>query len=1578
MEEIKKGRIIYFEPNEFTNTNNLTINQEDLTKYVNLSVRIPSRFYNECTFSKYDSVLQGRKFKEVIGEKEYVKLFLTDSYVNVSYNEIKSNGEFSSGELFGIDSIDISFDVQFFPQVKINFTDVRGFGLMSTMENSYFSNEVKNLTAKSFFTSLFNFPYPIFTLEVKGYYGKSVSFDLSLLDFHTFFDSQNGNFKTQVTFIGHMWGVLGDIPMGYLMMSPYIDYNGETLNNGDEKIGDVWKHLNYEEIPTYISILDKYDNLLNGITTSNINNFEEVKKYKDNTNKINNLQQLHEYFKSIILKCQNNFENIHIVRNSANILEIYYGNQETTNNNGDFYDEENDIISYITTSTTLNEEIFEIEEIKKIGYKNYLPNISNSATTSTNEYIFTFNNLNKNVKDIENEINVLKNDINQSDINEKLIKIVEESIGFKPTIKNIYKIIFKHLNCFSEHFYNTIKNIKNNRAKNIISKEYFTDVPDKIDLLPPFPMVGETNTKKIVYPGTINEFKNEPEIILTENIYNSINYFNNVLKDATENIEKSRYENIENNSIYNDVLLFSDFRNDINDNLKHYNILNNKLYKGDYTTTNNIAEGIRDIFLARVATYGKIHYVKDEIGFNENKISDIESKLLLSAFPNMSKDLVNELKNYNNNIEVIKTRFTELSGGTDWGFVNYTPGAEKEVDLENLKRSNQIHSNDDLKSCLIILKHGTQGECESYYNTLQDNNVKTNFNSQPKNYKTITQNNTDVFIYENGKIKTYNKDDVKFLVGKHYKKAYYNNDYSGQYDVHFYSYVKNTYITPNIDFLHYVFDEYSYSDDKTYIRTSPWRTSDISTGTNFRFDKKEKSERELLNKIGIVQLSDLLSIGEYFWFKNESENKYDIVLPRDEFPLEFLNNDNEFIVPENNESTTFTNKVAKDFECNEIFKKFCLNLYKKIILKLDIEDNKYLEYLENLKLPDDIYNTDDFNDYDDYYFVIAKNFEYNPIDIPIIGNKYFIFNNIETIWKAFVGKLDSIFNKTPIDTVYTSNNDKKSAIEGIKSDIYYTLKTLYDKWMSGLNRDYFAFNNNNSQFDKVNYLTTTFEDISNSLIVNVENLVNQILSITNNANELTHSVISFMAKTAQDNHCTFLSLPLNINHNNVESIFKPYSFYNNSIEHDKQGVTYLVLHHGNVSHNLDISESDYFNDGYDIANYVGNEIDITPEAAAIHVSNEHDKNILAFGVTYGMQNQNYFRNISVDTTTPSVTDYSIANTLSISEQGSQMSVSTQTVNKQSLYPIYANRSYTCSVDMMGCMEITPLMYFQLNNVPMFRGAYLITNVNHRITPDDFVTTFTGVRVSKYKIPLNKEVINIGNIGRYLGGESRKRSNLPESICLKYRDKNSEEMLKNLGVPKYITIHTSDGTGQTVCDYHIMHIKQDGFMGIGYHFFIDKEGKIYPGTPINKKGTHVSNNNSGNIGICFEGLKEEPNEKQSKSLTALIYCLMEYYSIPYSNVKGHRDWNNTKKTCPNFDVQTTIFGENKNEDKWLKYHFGYKYSSNTNIYPNIDKYFKQYGLDVYDRTFYFQSLWSHFDENFVEQYYVWGDYGRSLL
>jgi len=113
--------------------------------------------------------------------------------------------------------------------------------------------------------------------------------------------------------------------------------------------------------------------------------------------------------------------------------------------------------------------------------------------------------------------------------------------------------------------------------------------------------------------------------------------------------------------------------------------------------------------------------------------------------------------------------------------------------------------------------------------------------------------------------------------------------------------------------------------------------------------------------------------------------------------------------------------------------------------------------------------------------------------------------------------------------------------------------------------------------------------------------------------------------------------------------------------------------------------------------------------------------------------QSYFKDIDVSMDSPIVTEQSIKAQFAIASQVNEAEQTgdraTEYTYGQDLYAIYSNNSYTCNVTMMGCAWVQPLMYFVLNNVPMFRGTYLIEKVSHHIEPGNMVTRFTGVRMS---------------------------------------------------------------------------------------------------------------------------------------------------------------------------------------------------------------------------------------------------------
>jgi hypothetical protein len=123
--------------------------------------------------------------------------------------------------------------------------------------------------------------------------------------------------------------------------------------------------------------------------------------------------------------------------------------------------------------------------------------------------------------------------------------------------------------------------------------------------------------------------------------------------------------------------------------------------------------------------------------------------------------------------------------------------------------------------------------------------------------------------------------------------------------------------------------------------------------------------------------------------------------------------------------------------------------------------------------------------------------------------------------------------------------------------------------------------------------------------------------------------------------------------------------------------------------------------------------------------------VVGFNVDFGPQNQQVFKQIDIsqDPGKPTAESEQVltqmANTYR-NRAGASQSVS--------LYNVYKNRSYRCSVDMIGNAMIQPTMYFNLRNIPMFSGPYMITNIQHRISENGFDTTFDGQRQPFYSIP----------------------------------------------------------------------------------------------------------------------------------------------------------------------------------------------------------------------------------------------------
>ena len=103
-------------------------------------------------------------------------------------------------------------------------------------------------------------------------------------------------------------------------------------------------------------------------------------------------------------------------------------------------------------------------------------------------------------------------------------------------------------------------------------------------------------------------------------------------------------------------------------------------------------------------------------------------------------------------------------------------------------------------------------------------------------------------------------------------------------------------------------------------------------------------------------------------------------------------------------------------------------------------------------------------------------------------------------------------------------------------------------------------------------------------------------------------------------------------------------------------------------------------------------------------------------------------------------------------------------------------------------------------------------------------------------------------------------------------------------------------------------KEMGWLDVGYHFIIKRDGTIEEGRPVDVVGSHVKGWNERSVGVCLVGGIDEKGKHsanftpaQMSSLRNKLDELKAVYNVP---IMAHHDV--AAKACPSFDLQ-----------RWLK-------------------------------------------------------------
>lgn len=302
----------------------------------------------------------------------------------------------------------------------------------------------------------------------------------------------------------------------------------------------------------------------------------------------------------------------------------------------------------------------------------------------------------------------------------------------------------------------------------------------------------------------------------------------------------------------------------------------------------------------------------------------------------------------------------------------------------------------------------------------------------------------------------------------------------------------------------------------------------------------------------------------------------------------------------------------------------------------------------------------------------------------------------------------------------------------VKTELYSSFKSFNDKWASGNSIG------ENLLLEEFLFLDKANRDIGQRAYINIDRL-KSLLTKENITKDLYSAISILLQGTGFD----MRALPAYVNFygkSNPSSKTSAASKTANDlfgvftdVDYNESSPKIVIQYVDLPSSHLDMGYqgSLYKSDTYHIGEINNNSTLLTMPNLFSKEEMERSNKVVAFEVNFGDSEQNIFKEIRLDQETIRNTSESfiVLEMLGSNESGA----GAQSVDTQ-LFEYYRQAAYSCEVTCMGNVMIQPTMYFYLNNVPMFRGTYWITEVSHSIGEGSFKTTFKGSRMPAPSFP----------------------------------------------------------------------------------------------------------------------------------------------------------------------------------------------------------------------------------------------------
>lgn len=971
---------------------------------------------------------------------------------------------------------------------------------------------------------------------------------------------------------------------------------------------------------------------------------------------------------------------------------------------------------------------------------------------------------------LQNEIESLESIIKsqqqivQEDLNEKLFNKSNDSENeFKPTIKTCFEVLANNTQAMVETIYEITKSSENlGSQRNSLINSQQTDIPQSIlkslssqnksIAWPSFYAGNGNESQKEIYIGDVSGVNrnNFPEYDFVERV------FDNFISKREELQQITKTSTLNNGTDTDNWFPINPMDYDVNPFLK-LRFLN---------TESEIIEYFTEQMLTRIAllenyslfdtTTGGLFedYAKfDAINaFETVKVNNQTVLLIKNIIDRIKNDgdklgtnsLIGKTNFFKNNVvkggvvityslkesDGVQPKIGDIPFGLNYDNPNidYILFDNKEIINNSSKLWNSIKESNEYKKFFPdvkskFTKKGENGDLIYETKYVSSNNLYTNniYNvwdiSIGKNLLKSSNTESENIITKFGDVKLEDidvKSSTGDTTGIYLNKTYFTDDTENNYEETF---------TGNDFYIQQTFEGKGY----LLLSTIPYR--DFKKGfinSLFPNDKFVGARIVKLPKLYVYYLGSLL------WRYNENTD-----------PLDWTDYTN-FQTSKNNYPTKisyYKSISSEEKPLEDELINLPISVKNTLINKFKdwVTFNFNSEQTGNFESEFNNYVSDTPNDIDQTKSYLLKEL-INTTELIILNPDIFVRKKNKLLIgtsriELYINKFSELFSKKSNDNSDTSGNnveeEKQKVSEKnkkeIKLQIYNYFKNINDKWVAG-SEEGKSFNvcgvSGNDLIKYFRFIDRGWSDIGDQATINL----NSFLSLGNNQDT---SVYFFMSKLLRDSNFLFQILPSYIDYkdeNEVAKMFRPFTTLESP---NSSGPVYCCIYVGGASQVLDIKETNnyYFNnDGYSFKNgEIPSDMGTTNNA----IDAKDEFKLVAFRVAFGAQNQTIFKNVSL-------------NQQEHKETGEYFSLLTELIDKRGgtqkvyqgtdLLRLFKTRSYTCQVDALGCMNIQPLMYFDLQNVPFFNGAYLITSVSHSITLNHMTTNFQGVRQSKYITP----------------------------------------------------------------------------------------------------------------------------------------------------------------------------------------------------------------------------------------------------